>query len=63
LFNCEVGRTNKIWEFFAALVVNIDLQEKRILLSELREIIFATPMNPVLNLFLHLSGVQEIEFL
>lgn len=36
LFNSELGQTERIWEFFAVLVVNMNGQEKRLLLTELR---------------------------
>jgi hypothetical protein len=36
LFHSEIGSTPKIWEFFAVLVVNINQEDKRRLLNELR---------------------------
>jgi hypothetical protein len=36
LFDSEIGHTNKIWEFFAVLVVNINQEQKRVLLTEIR---------------------------
>jgi len=56
LFDSELGRTSKIWEFFAVLVVNINQEQKKLLLIELGNKIKSTQMNPTLAAFLQLSG-------
>jgi len=56
LFNSEVGNTNKIWEFFAVLVININMEQKKLLLNQLSMFIKASTMNPTLAAFLQLSG-------
>lgn len=60
LFQSENAKTTKIWEFFAVLVVNLNPQEKRNLMNDLRQIISSTPMNPILSAFLQLAGEQPI---
>jgi len=56
LFDSDIGRTSKIWEFFAVLVVNINQEQKQLLLTELGNKIRSTAMNPTLSAFLQLSG-------
>jgi len=58
LLETEYGRTEKIWEFLAVLVVNITRDEKRSLLLELRDKIVNIQVNPTLLAFLQLAGEQ-----
>lgn len=58
LLDTEYGRTEKIWEFLAVLVVNITRDEKRSLLLELRDRIVNIQVNPTLLAFLQLAGEQ-----
>eukprot|EP01117_Protostelium_nocturnum_P007036 TRINITY_DN2521_c0_g1_i1.p1 TRINITY_DN2521_c0_g1~~TRINITY_DN2521_c0_g1_i1.p1 ORF type:complete len:882 (-),score=351.37 TRINITY_DN2521_c0_g1_i1:282-2927(-) len=56
VLNSEVGNSDKIWEFFAILVVNISGEDKYVLMQELRDKILTTPRNQTLNAFLQLAS-------
>jgi len=59
LFHSEYGNTPKIWEFFAVLVVNTNVEQKKRLLLELRDVIQITPVNSTLIAFLQLTGEDQ----
>jgi len=59
LFLSELGQTDRIWEFFVVLVVNINFQERRLLLTELGEKIRTSPMNQTLSGFLQIASSDQ----
>jgi len=60
IFGSEVGQSDKMWEFFAVLVVNINAEDKNMLMRELRDKIISSPNNPTLGAFLQLANEMNI---